>query len=326
MFDLATRYKAIVHYNHFLRSIRKVAAIYKVSKSCLHKWLKQESPSSTRTRRKRDVKKQVYDCISSALTDNPFMTMQLLASKVAGDCQLTRSRRTILRYVKSMRWSRKSAQRLVNHKHDNTKVLDFCKMYTAAAAADGNIICIDEAGFYVGDHARKGWAPKGTRLKVRSGRSLRRTKFTLLMAVSAQKIVHYEILDHNCKKPDFVKFVSEIPAPRGSTLVMDNIKFHHSRETKAAMVTKGFTPLYIPPYSPKMNAIENIFGAVKPKYRQSCPSTFATGFDYKYAFVTTLSAFDEHGFHRFFVHTLGIVRGTMLGIEADPDYVFHGYD
>jgi hypothetical protein len=75
-----------------------------------------------------------------------------------------------------------------------------------------------------------------------------------------------------------------------------------------------------------MNAIENIFGAVKPKYRQSCPSTFTTGFDYKYAFVATLSAFDDHGFHRFFAHTLGIVRGTMLGIEADPDYVFHGYD
>ena len=37
------------------------------------------------------------------------------------------------------------------------------------------------------------------------------------------------------------------------------------------METKGFMPLYIPIYSPKLNSIENVFGMLKPIYRRRCP-------------------------------------------------------
>ena len=38
---------------------------------------------------------------------------------------------------------------------------------------------------------------------------------------------------------------------------MDNIKFHHSMDTRNALTTKGFHQIFVPPYSPTGNAIED---------------------------------------------------------------------
>jgi transposase len=95
------------------------------------------------------------------------------------------------------------------------------------------------------------------------------------MAVNSQGIVHYEIQDRNCKKPDFVKFIRNIPNVFGKTLVMDNIKFHHSIETREAMNDVGAKALYIPPYSPRFNAIEYTFSTLKRSYRKLCTTTWA---------------------------------------------------
>ncbi len=50
------------------------------------------------------------------------------------------------------------------------------------------LYCIDEAGFYVGDHPRKGRAKRGQRLAIGTGKSLRKTKFTLVMAIGVNGI------------------------------------------------------------------------------------------------------------------------------------------
>ena len=50
MHDLETRYKAVVHYNHFQRSLRVVSKLYKVSKSSLQRWVKL-SPSTFRPKK-----------------------------------------------------------------------------------------------------------------------------------------------------------------------------------------------------------------------------------------------------------------------------------
>ena len=117
----------------------------------------------------------------------------------------------------------------------------------------------------------------------KSCKTLRRVKLTLLMAVSATGIVHYEILDHNCKKADF----------------------HHSIETVQAAKTKGFSLIHIPPYSPKMNAIENVFGMLNARYRRRCPLIASKTTDYKDLLVQTLDAtqqfsafFSEHSCNR----------------------------
>lgn len=167
-------------------------------------------------------------------------------------------------------------------------VMTFCQNHVNAA--DG-LVCIDEAGFYVGDHGRYGYMSKGQRLNILAGRTLRRSKYTLLLAVAKTGIVHYKVMDHNCKKVDFINFIQELPVAPGTALLMDNVQFHHSKETVEAVRLKGCTQLFIPPYSPKFNAIENVFGTIKGQFRSRCPHRPTKDVDYRSLLVGVLDDF-----------------------------------
>jgi transposase len=184
------------------------------------------------------------------------------------------------------------------------------------------LICIDEAGFYVGDHSRRGYAPRGSRLHVGASRTLRRRKLTLLLAISKRGLVHFKILDHNCKKEDFVDFIQTLPVAPGSTLLMDNVAFHHSNVTVAAVHSKGCHTLYTLPYSPCLNAIEYAFSSIKTRYRRSCPAGghFAGGFDYAAALCRVLK--EPHDMVPYFRH----VARTVIAATARRGIDFKGYD
>ena len=46
---------------------------------------------------------------------------------------------------------------------------------------------------------------------------------------------------------------------------MDNVKFHHCEEIKGFLSMHNASTVYLPPYSPDLNPIENFFPVVKSK-------------------------------------------------------------
>ena len=63
-------------------------------------------------------------------------------------------------------------------------------------------------------------------------------------------------------------FLTTLPRPPGQRLVvvLDNGSVHTSRIVKDALLdlrTRGIELYYLPPYSPKLNAIEQAFGVIK---------------------------------------------------------------
>ena len=119
-----------------------------------------------------------------------------------------------------------------------------------------------------------------------------------------------------------VRFIERMNAPTGSTLLMDNIAFHHSKETKNAVALKGWTQLFIPPYSPRVNPIENVFGVIKRKYRYLCTKLISpqSAQQCKEMFEGVL---EQIGFlHPYFRHVSVFVAKTIL----DGGIGFSGYD
>lgn len=55
------------------------------------------------------------------------------------------------------------------------------------------------------------------------------------------------------------------------TLIMDNVRFHHSHKVKDLADQKGLRIVYTPPYSPDFNPIENVFSYVKAIWRRLGP-------------------------------------------------------
>lgn len=311
-----TRYKAVVHYKYFLHIIRKVARLYNVSRSSLQRWINQDPVKRRPLQRPKTSQSGILKCISDTLTNNPFANMQHIADCLRHECGLSRSSRSVNRYVHNGGWTRKKCHSVINRSHPASLITEFCSQYKSC---QDSLICIDEAGFHVGDHNRYGYAKRGSRLNVKAAHTLRQRKYTLIMAINSSGIVHYEVLDHNCRKTDFISFVKAIQAPAGSTLLMDNIAFHHSKETKKAVSEQGFNQLFIPSYSPRFNAIEYVFGYLKPRYRSICPPQSDASFDYKGAFVSILQpAFD---FRSYFSH----VSRSVDDARSDPEN-FMGYD
>lgn len=67
----------------------------------------------------------------------------------------------------------------------------------------------------------------------------------------------------------FEDFIAELllhcerwPGPK-SALVMDNASFHHSEKIAQMCDTAGVKLVYLPPYSPDLNPIEEFFAELK---------------------------------------------------------------
>jgi len=58
------------------------------------------------------------------------------------------------------------------------------------------------------------------------------------------------------------------------TLIMDNVAFHKSKRIQQLVETRGHRILFIPPYSPQCNPIEEVFSELKRFYRSTPINNF----------------------------------------------------
>jgi transposase len=59
----------------------------------------------------------------------------------------------------------------------------------------------------------------------------------------------------------------------GNIVVMDNVKFHHNRETIRMIESTGARVVHLPPYSPDFNPIEECLSKIKAVLKKERPAT-----------------------------------------------------
>jgi transposase len=62
--------------------------------------------------------------------------------------------------------------------------------------------------------------------------------------------------------------MTPFPGPK-SVLVLDNLAVHHCPEFLDILEAKGYRWVFLPPYSPEWNPIENLFSQLKAILRRS---------------------------------------------------------
>lgn len=133
------------------------------------------------------------------------------------------------------------------------------------------IVCIDETAFSNVGNVSYGYFPKG---KHPEGKAVsRKERISLVMAIHSSKgILCYKRQPNTFDKESFLTFLKEslLPSLPSETkaLLMDNIRFHHSKEVIQLLESFGITPLFIPPYSPRCNPIEEVFSLLKQIFRR----------------------------------------------------------
>jgi len=74
----------------------------------------------------------------------------------------------------------------------------------------------------------------------------------------------------------FLAYVQQVPAPTlkpGDVVIMDNLAAHKSPAVRNAVEAAGARLLFLPPYSPDLNPIENAFAKLKAMLRKAAART-----------------------------------------------------
>ena len=82
----------------------------------------------------------------------------------------------------------------------------------------------------------------------------------MIAALCNKKIIAPVIFEGKCDTKVFEADVEQIlidHLKQGQTVVMDNIKFHHTQKVKELIESKKCNILFLPTYSPDLNPIEH---------------------------------------------------------------------
>jgi len=106
----------------------------------------------------------------------------------------------------------------------------------------------------------------------------RTKKLNMIAALCDDEIIAPLIYANNMDSKLFNLYLQIILLPLlafGTVIIMDNAPYHISKETRKLIEKMGCRLIYLPPYSPDLNKIENYWAIIKKyvkKYRQFFPS------------------------------------------------------
>ena len=121
----------------------------------------------------------------------------------------------------------------------------------------------------------RGRAPRGKRLRAAVPHGHWKTT-TFVAGLRCTGMVAPMVLDGPINGALFQDYVDQVLVPelrRGDIVIMDNLSSHKRPGVRAAIEAAGADLLYLPPYSPDFNPIENAFAKLKALLRKAAERT-----------------------------------------------------
>ena len=142
-------------------------------------------------------------------------------------------------------------------------------------------VFLDETGAATNMTRLRGWGPRGERLVDAAPHGHWRTT-TFLAGLRASGIIAPFVLDGPITGDVFRAYVEQMLAPAlrpGDVVVMDNLAAHKVAGVTQAIRAVGASVMYLPPYSPDLNPIEQVFAKLKALLRKAEARTRDTLWD-----------------------------------------------
>ncbi len=117
----------------------------------------------------------------------------------------------------------------------------------------------------------RGWAKRGTRLVEPAPHGHWRT-LTFIAALRHDRLEAPCVFDGPINGRRFLAYVEQCLVPvlkPGDVVIMDNLGSHKGEAVRRAIRAAGAHLFYLPPYSPDLNPIEQVFAKLKHLMRQA---------------------------------------------------------
>ena len=152
------------------------------------------------------------------------------------------------------------------------------------------LVFLDETAATTTMARRYGRAPRGARCRLLVPLGRRKTT-TVTAALRTTGLLATTLFEGATNGERFRGYVADtlVPALKpGDTVVLDNLRVHKVSGVREAIEAAGARLLFLPPYSPDFNPIEQAFAKLKALLRSASART-----------VTDLHAAIHHAFRRF---------------------------
>lgn len=140
-----------------------------------------------------------------------------------------------------------------------------------------DLVFIDETWAKTNMTRRYGRAPKGERLVCASPHGHWKT-ITFTAALSASGMIAPMTIQGAMTGDHFVAYIEQVLRPNlrpGQIVVMDNLSCHKRAQVAEILEAAGCRLMYLPPYSPDLNPIEQAFAKLKSLLRRQEERTVA---------------------------------------------------
>lgn len=215
--------------------------------------------------RKLDNLHELY--IIGLIHENPAVYLCEICSRIKEVTGITVSGSTVCKLLHKNGFSRKklvkvAIQRSVGYRGAfMANVLQFPRNF---------FVWVDETGSDRRDQLRKfGYAVRGWPA-IKSHFLTRGTRISAVVAMSSDGVEAYELYTGSTDAIKFFDFIrgslipSMAPFPgEHSILILDNCSIHHAQHIKDFLNNMGILVLFLPPYSPDFNPIEELFSYLK---------------------------------------------------------------
>lgn len=137
------------------------------------------------------------------------------------------------------------------------------------------LIFIDETWAKTNMTRVRGWSPRGRKLLAKVPQGHWRT-LTFLAALRCDRIDAPCVIDGPINGESFLAYVEQVLVPTlkaGDIVVIDNLGSHKGKAVRRAIRATGARLFFLPPYSPDLNPIEQVFAKLKTLLRKAAERT-----------------------------------------------------
>jgi transposase len=160
------------------------------------------------------------------------------------------------------------------------------------------LVFVDEMGANISLSPLYAWARRGERALCKAPRNWGKN-VTLLASMTSEGMGPCMAVVGSITRAAFEAYVERVLAPSlsaGQVVVMDNLSAHKGGRVKEIVEGRGCELMYLPPYSPDLNPIEQAFAKVKGLLRGAGARTREALIEAMGAALSTVSARDVSGF------------------------------
>jgi len=135
----------------------------------------------------------------------------------------------------------------------------------------GRLVFVDEMGSHTSLCPLYAWSPRGERARAKAPRNWGKN-VTLLASITSEGTGPCLAVEGSATRGVFEAYLERVLAPSlrpGQVVVVDNLSSHKGGRVKEIVEGRGCEVLYLPPYSPDLNPIEQAFSKVKGLLRRA---------------------------------------------------------